>query len=62
MSDPTVKESRAMAQTLNRLDFPPLNFQQLNVIDTPSLTTRNETPTAWHSYLDQGGTTPLLRA
>jgi hypothetical protein len=36
MSDPAVKESRAMAQTLHRVDFQPLNFQQLNVIDTPS--------------------------
>jgi hypothetical protein len=36
MSDPAVKESRAMAQTLHPLDFPPLKFQQLNVIDTPS--------------------------
>jgi hypothetical protein len=36
MSDPAVKESGAMAQTLHPLDFPPLNFQQLNVIDTPS--------------------------
>jgi len=25
-----------MAQTLHLLDFPPLNFQKLNVIDTPS--------------------------
>jgi len=31
-----VKESSAMAQTLHLLDFPPLNFQKLNVIDTPS--------------------------
>jgi len=36
MSDPAVKESRAMAQTLHPLAFLPLNFQQLNVIDTPS--------------------------
>jgi hypothetical protein len=36
MSDPAVKESRAMAQTPHPLDFPPLNFQQLNIIDTPS--------------------------
>jgi hypothetical protein len=36
MSDPAVKESSAMAQTLHLLDFPPLNFQKLNVIDTPS--------------------------
>jgi hypothetical protein len=36
MSDPAVKESRAMAQTLHSLDFPPLNFQQLIVINTPS--------------------------
>src|SRR5579859_7057034 len=46
MSDPTVKQSRAMAQTLHALDFPPLNFQQLNVIDAPSWTTRTECPTA----------------
>jgi hypothetical protein len=37
MSDPAVKESRAMAQRLHPLDFPPLNFQQLSVIDTPYL-------------------------
>jgi len=36
MSDPAVKESSAMAQALHLLDFPPLNFQKLNVIDTPS--------------------------
>jgi hypothetical protein len=36
MSDPAVKASRAMAQTLYPLDFQFLNFQQLNVIDTPS--------------------------
>jgi len=36
MTDPAVKENRAMAQTLHPLDFPPLNFQQLNVTDTPS--------------------------
>jgi hypothetical protein len=36
MSDPAVKESRAMAQTLHPLDFPPLHLQQLNVIDTLS--------------------------
>src|ERR1041385_9266893 len=41
MSDPAVKESRAMAQILHPLDFPPLNLQKLNVIDTPSWTTRN---------------------
>src|ERR1051326_5448970 len=35
MSDPAVKEIRAMAQTLHPLDFPPLNSQPLNVIDTP---------------------------
>jgi hypothetical protein len=35
MSDPAAKESRAMIQTLHLLDFPPLNFQELNVIDTP---------------------------
>jgi len=35
MSDPAVKESRAMAQTLHPLDFQPFNFQQLNVIDIP---------------------------
>jgi len=62
MSDPAVKESRAMAQTLHPLDFPLLNFQKLNVIDTPSWTTRTECPAARRSYLDQGGTTPLLRA
>jgi hypothetical protein len=37
MSDPAAKESRAMAQTLHPLDFRPLNFQQLNIIDTPFL-------------------------
>jgi hypothetical protein len=62
MSDPAVKESRAIRQTLNPLDFPPMNFQQLNVIDVPSYTTRADYPTARRSYLDQGGTTPLLRA
>jgi hypothetical protein len=36
MSDPAVKESSAMAPTLYLFDFPPLNFQKLNVIDTPS--------------------------
>jgi hypothetical protein len=36
MSDPTAKESSAMAQTPHPLDFPPLNFPKLNVIDTPS--------------------------
>jgi hypothetical protein len=35
MSDPAVKEIRAMAQRLHSQDFPPLNFQQLSVIDTP---------------------------
>jgi hypothetical protein len=35
MSDPAVKESSAMAQRLHPLDFPPLNFQQLTVINTP---------------------------
>jgi hypothetical protein len=41
MSDPAVKESRAMAQTLYPLDFPPLNFYQLNVIDAPSYEVAN---------------------
>jgi hypothetical protein len=35
MSDPAAKESRAMAQRLHPLDFPPLSFQQLSVIDIP---------------------------
>jgi len=35
MSDPAVKESRAMAQRLHAQDFPFLNFQQLTFIDTP---------------------------
>jgi hypothetical protein len=35
MSDPAVKESKAIAQTLHPLDFQPLSFQRLNVIDIP---------------------------
>jgi hypothetical protein len=35
MSDPAVKESRAMAQRRHPLDFPLMNFQQLSVIDIP---------------------------
>jgi hypothetical protein len=35
MTDPAVKKSRAMAQRLHPLDFPPLNFQPLSLIDTP---------------------------
>jgi hypothetical protein len=33
MSDPAVKESRAMAQTVHLLDFPPMNFQPLRVME-----------------------------
>jgi hypothetical protein len=41
MSDPAVKESRAMAQTLHLFDFPPLNFQQSSVMEvSPFITAR----------------------
>src|SRR5580700_997169 len=33
MSDPALKETRAIAQTVHTLDFPPLNFQQLSVME-----------------------------
>jgi hypothetical protein len=35
MSDPAVKESMAMAQRLHPLNFQPMNFQHLSVIDAP---------------------------
>jgi len=33
ISDPAAKETSAMAQILDLLDFPPLNFQQLSVME-----------------------------
>jgi hypothetical protein len=41
MSDPAAKENRAMAQTVHLLDFQPLNFQQLSVIEASFLFPHN---------------------
>src|ERR1700733_5505601 len=41
MSDPAVKESRTMAQILHLLDFPPLNFQQLSLMEFSLSLTQN---------------------
>jgi hypothetical protein len=37
MSDPAAKETRAMAQTVDLLDFQLLNFQQLSVMEVSFL-------------------------
>src|SRR5580658_4851552 len=43
-SDPAAKESRAMAQILHLLDFPPLNFQQLSVMEFSLSSAQNIQP------------------
>jgi hypothetical protein len=35
ISDPAAKKIRTIAQTVHHLDFHPLNFQQLSVMESP---------------------------